>query len=78
MSTQINHVQWPPWVKVTHNTLYGDTTFKVTVGACDFSFTVPQKDASSFETQTIVRQLYLSLKDKQARLDAVTARITQR
>jgi hypothetical protein len=78
MSTQINHVRWPPWVKVTYNTLYGDATFKVTVGASDFSFTVPLKDASTFETQTIVRQLYLTLKDKQARLDAVTARITKR
>ena len=28
MSTQINHVRWPPWVKVTYNTLYGDETFK--------------------------------------------------
>ena len=50
MSTQINHVRWPPWVKVTYNTLYGDATFKVTVGASDFFFTVPLKDASTFET----------------------------
>lgn len=74
----INEYKWPPWVKVTHNAIFGDVTLKVTVSASDFSFTVPQKDASSFETQTIVRQLYLTLKDKQARLDAVTARITQR
>lgn len=74
----INEYKWPPWVKVTHNAIFGDVTFVVTVGASHFAFTVPQKDASSFETQTVVRQLYLALKDKQARLDEVTARITQR
>lgn len=74
----INHVQWPPWVQVTYNPHYNDATFVVTHGSFHHAFTTPLKDASTYETQLIVRQLFLSLKDKQARLDAVTARITQR
>jgi hypothetical protein len=76
---QINYgFNWPPWVESWVDLLSDEVHISVEYGQFKQQFVVPRGQATSLDTQRIVRQLYLSLKDKQARLDAVTARITQR
>ena len=76
---QINYgFNWPPWAKSWVDLLSNEVHISVKYGQFEQQFVVPRGQATSLDTQRIVRQLYLSLKDKQARLDAVTARITQR
>jgi len=68
---------YPPWV--TAKVIDHGLTVLITVkyGVFEQSFEVP-RGGTNYDTDRIAYQLYLSLKDKQARLDAVTSRITQR
>lgn len=69
--------QWPPWSKSWVDCYKGEVHIEVKFGQFSEQFVVPQGQARSHDTQRIMVQLYQSLKDKQARLDAVTKRITK-
>lgn len=75
--TTISRGNYPPWLK-SEIVEYG-LVVRITVayGAFEQSFDVPRGE-TGYDTDRIAYQLYLSLKDKQARLNAVTFRITQR
>ncbi len=68
---------YPPWV--TAKVIDHGRTVLITVkyGVFEQSFEVPRGE-TNYDTDRIAYQLYLSLKDKQARLDAVTAKIIKR
>ena len=68
---------YPPWV--TGKVIDHGLTVLITVkyGVFEQSFEVPRGE-TNYDTDRIAYQLYLSLKDKQARLDAVTAKIIKR
>jgi hypothetical protein len=68
---------YPPWV--TAKVIDHGLTILITVkyGVFEQSFEVPRGE-TNYDTDRIAYQLYLSLKDKQARLDAVTAKIIKR
>lgn len=73
----ISHGNYPPWLKAEVIDHGHNVRITVKYGIFEQSFEVPRGE-TNYDTDRIAYQLYLSLKDKQARLDAVTSRITQK
>ncbi len=69
---------WPHWVTAQLDIPKGEVRITVTLEPFSYSWEVPRGEATSRDTLRIAQQVYLGLKDKKARLDRVTQRITQK
>ena len=71
----ISTYNWPPWAEAKIDNLTGVVHVRVFYGQFEHKFEVPRGEATSRDTQRICRQLYLSLVDKQDRIDRATKRL---